>query len=208
MKCLEYSQEFLQDHTLFWTSDLHFNHGNIIKYCNRPFISKQEMNHSLIQNWNKTVKEEDIVFILGDFCFGDKSKWRQLLNSLNGTKYLVQGNHDRDIDIPRECFESVDDMLQIAVEDEEVGHYSTIICTHYPLATWAGIQKGVLNCSGHIHSTPDLSGTGFDIILAKNAPWNQYDVGVDRNNFTPVSYNDLKVIFTKRMLYGNRSVCK
>jgi hypothetical protein len=55
----------------------------------------------------------------------------------------------------------------------------------------------------HGHSTPDLKGTGFDIVIAKNAPWNQYDVGVDRNNFTPVSYEDLK---TKRMLYGNKSI--
>jgi calcineurin-like phosphoesterase family protein len=191
---------------IFFTSDTHWRHGNIIKYCDRPFVNVQEMDHALIQNWNKVVSKDDIVFHLGDFAFADKSKWRQIANSLNGTKYLVQGNHDRTDDIPTECFEMIRDMLQIAIYDEELEDYSTFIMSHYPLATWAGISRSICNLHGHIHSTPDLNGTGFDIVIAKNAPWNQYDVGVDRNNFTPVSYEDLKTIFTKRMLYGNKSI--
>ena len=151
------------------------------------------MDHALIQNWNKVVSEDDIVFHLGDFAFADKSKWRQIANALKGRKYLIQGNHDRSDDIPTECFEAVGDMMQVSIYDTE-------------LATWAGINRSICNLHGHIHSTPDLNGTGFDIVIAKNAPWNQYDVGVDRNNFTPVSYEDLKTIFTKRMLYGNKSI--
>lgn len=90
------------------------------------------MDHALIQNWNKVVSEDDIVFHLGDFAFADKSKWRQIANSLNGTKYLVQGNHDRTDDIPTECFEMIRDMLQIAIYDEELEDYSTFIMSHYP----------------------------------------------------------------------------
>lgn len=164
------------------------------------------MDHALIQNWNKVVSEDDIVFHLGDFAFADKSKWRQIANALKGRKYLIQGNHDRSGDIPTECFEAVGDMMQVSIYDTELEGYSTFIMTHYPLATWAGINRSICNLHGHIHSTPDLKGTGFDIVIAKNAPWNQYDVGVDRNNFTPVSYEDLKTIFTKRMLYGNKSI--
>ena len=164
------------------------------------------MDHALIQNWNKVVSEDDIVFHLGDFAFADKSKWRQIANALKGRKYLIQGNHDRSDDIPTECFEAVGDMMQVSIYDTELEDYSTFIMTHYPLATWAGINRSICNLHGHIHSTPDLKGTGFDIVIAKNAPWNQYDVGVDRNNFTPVSYEDLKTIFTKRMLYGNKSI--
>lgn len=159
------------------------------------------MDHTLIQNWNKVINPNDIVFHLGDFAFADKSKWRQLLNSLNGIKYLVLGNHDRIDDVPKECFISVEDMIQLSIKDGELEGYSTFIMTHYPLATWAGINKGIFNIHGHIHSTPDLSGTGFDICIAKNAPWNQYDIGMDRNNFIPISYEELKIIFTKRMLY-------
>lgn len=199
---LTFTQDDLKDRKIFFTSDTHWHHGRIIQYCDRPFSSVQEMDHALIQIWNKTVGENDIVFHLGDFAFADKSKWRQICNALNGEKYLIQGNHDRNDDIPTECFTNVSDMLQVSIYDEELEGYATFICTHYPLATWAGIQKGVMNNHGHIHSRPDGAGTGFDLIVAKNAPWNQYDVGMDRNNFTPVSYDELKTIYTKRMVYG------
>lgn len=191
---------------VFFTSDTHWRHGNIIRYCDRPFNNVQEMDHTLIQNWNSVVTDQDLVFHLGDFAFADRSKFRQIANSLNGTKILIQGNHDRTDDIPTECFTTVADMFQVSILDSELNEYVTFIMSHYPLATWAGINRGIFNLHGHIHSTPDLSGTGFDIVVAKNAPWNQYDVGVDRNNFTPVSYDELKTIFTKRMLYGNKSV--
>lgn len=190
---------------VFFTSDTHWRHGNIIRYCDRPFSSVQVMDHTLIQNWNSVVTDQDLVFHLGDFAFADRSKFRQIANSLNGTKILIQGNHDRTEDIPTECFTTVVDMFQVSIWDSELNGFATFIMSHYPLATWAGINRGIFNLHGHIHSTPDLNGTGFDIVIAKNAPWNQYDVGVDRNNFTPVSYDELKTIFTKRMLYGNKS---
>lgn len=57
---------------VFFTSDCHFDHANIIKYCSRPFESADEMNRQLILNWNKVVQWDDTVFILGDFCFGSK----------------------------------------------------------------------------------------------------------------------------------------
>lgn len=76
------------------------------------------MDHALIQNWNKVVSEDDIVFHLGDFAFADKSKWRQIANALKGRKYLIQGNHDRSDDIPTECFEAVGDMMQVSIEYE------------------------------------------------------------------------------------------
>lgn len=201
MLTITLKKEDLECRKVFFTSDTHFRHGNIIKYCDRPFGSVQEMDNILIQNWNKVVNKDDIVFHLGDFAFADKSKWKQILNSLNGEKYLIQGNHDRNKDIPIEYFVAIGDMMQVAIYDAELEDFSTFIMTHYPLATWAGINKGVFNLHGHIHSTPDLNGTGFDIAIAKNAPWNQYDIGVDRNNFVPISYEELKIIFTKRMLY-------
>lgn len=163
-------EEDLRYRKVFFTSDTHFRHNNIIKYCDRPFTNVQEMDHILIQNWNKVVGKEDIVFHLGDFAFADKRKWRQITNFLNGEKYLIQGNHDRNEDIPTECFVDIRDMMQVSIYDTELEDFSTFIMTHYPLATWAGINKGIFNLHGHIHSTPDLNGTGFDIAVAKNAP--------------------------------------
>ncbi|MCB0512609.1 MAG: metallophosphoesterase, partial [Bacteroidetes bacterium] len=81
----------------YWfTSDTHFFHENIIKYCNRPFSSAEEMNEVLIDNWNSVVKPGDIVYHLGDVTMGQKShgQFSSLWTRLNGRKRLVVGNHD------------------------------------------------------------------------------------------------------------------
>lgn len=79
---------------VFFTSDTHFGHSNIIKYCQRPFNSAEHMDEVLISNWNEVVSPQDIVFHLGDFCFGSDKEWIKILQRLNGTKYLILGNHD------------------------------------------------------------------------------------------------------------------
>ena len=79
---------------LFFTSDTHFYHGNIIRFCNRPFKSVEMMNETIISNWNNTVGQDDIVFHLGDFCLGGSAEWNKILDRLNGKIYLIMGNHD------------------------------------------------------------------------------------------------------------------
>jgi len=76
------------------TSDTHFNHANIIKYCNRPFANVEEMNDTIVKNWNDTIAKEDLVYFLGDLCFGDQDFW---LNKLHGRIQWIRGNHDRSI---------------------------------------------------------------------------------------------------------------
>jgi calcineurin-like phosphoesterase family protein len=79
---------------LFFTSDTHFFHEGIIKFCNRPFESVEEMNETLIRNWNETVPKDGTVFHLGDFAFGGWREWMSAYNRLNGKIYLILGNHD------------------------------------------------------------------------------------------------------------------
>lgn len=80
----------------FFTSDLHFGHTNIIKYCNRPYSTVDEMNEALIANWNEVVPEENAdVYILGDLVMGKFAENIKLIKELNGRKWLVSGNHDR-----------------------------------------------------------------------------------------------------------------
>lgn len=79
---------------VFFTSDTHFNHANIIRFCNRPFKDVSHMNEAIISNWNRVVGPEDIVFHLGDFCLGGSAEWINVLNRLNGKIYLISGNHD------------------------------------------------------------------------------------------------------------------
>jgi len=79
---------------IYFIADTHFNHENIIKYCDRPFSNAKEMNEYIIQKWNSVVKEDDIVYHLGDVGFGTTEMLKELINRLNGTKILLRGNHD------------------------------------------------------------------------------------------------------------------
>lgn len=79
---------------VFFTSDTHFNHMNIISYCQRPFRDIHEMDETIIVNWNNAVAPDDIVFHLGDFCLGGANEWNRILDRLNGRIYLILGNHD------------------------------------------------------------------------------------------------------------------
>lgn len=86
----------------WFISDTHFGHANIISYTNRPFKDVNEMNTTLIKNWNERVAPEDVVYVVGDFCFktgaltgnGMPVKFEAWLTQLNGTKIFIEGNHD------------------------------------------------------------------------------------------------------------------
>ena len=85
---------FSRKDRIFFTADTHWGHRNIIKYCQRPFADVDEMNETLITNWNNSVGKDDIVFHLGDFAMGGSADWSRLLDRLNGRIYLILGNHD------------------------------------------------------------------------------------------------------------------
>ncbi len=123
-------------------------------------------------------------------------------SKLNGTKYLIQGNHDRENEIYYEGFELVCDIAQVAIYDNELEDYSTLILCHYCLTTWPGQWNGAVHCFGHSHTSPySQNQADYDYIQHRALP--SYDVGVDNNNFTPISYDELKTIFTKQLLYGH-----
>ena len=172
---------------VFFTSDTHFYHNNIIKYCNRPFKSVKDMNEVLIQNWNRTVGPNDYVFHLGDFCFAGSDKWKEIVSRLNGHIILIKGNHDH-ISKPMEnLFEHVSYQMSITIDKEK------IYLNHYPFLTYAGPYKKapVYQLFGHIHSNKNM--TGKDKGRLKFLFDTQYDVGVDNNNYTPVSWETVKM---------------
>lgn len=81
--------------TVWFTSDTHFHHANIIEYCGRPFRDVDHMNEEMIHRWNERVKPGDLVYHLGDFAMGPKEKALETKRRLNGGVILVRGNHDR-----------------------------------------------------------------------------------------------------------------
>lgn len=176
---------------IWFTSDLHFNHANIIKFCNRPWKTTKEMDEALISNWNSVVKPNDLIFDLGDFAFADRDKWIKLLEQLNGKHYLILGNHD----ITRwpgnkvlPLFERVEHQLTLKIDGRKV------YLNHYPFLCYGGTYRDststVYQLFGHIHSGPNCSGLDSDRLI--NLFPYQYDVGVDNNNYTPISWEQVK----------------
>lgn len=177
---------------LFFTSDLHFGHSNVIKFCNRPFADTKEMGLKLVENWNSVVTNEDYAFILGDvFWFNHGSDMKKIFSKLNGKHiYILNGNHD---DFSSYLEKYKQDRVTILDCDEVTLfvkglHIKEYYLSHCPMMTWPHRDKGVPNFFGHIHSGP-LSNNDVDNDLPL---WPlQYDVGVDNNNFTPIEVRDI-----------------
>ena len=157
-------------------SDTHFNHKNIIDYCNRPFKDIDEMNNTIIDNWNKTVKNDDIVYHLGDFFLGSKFDLKDIVDRLNGTIYLIRGNHDRlTVKSYEDCGIIVLKNAPIIMNDYK------IMLSHRPLPDTM-IKDGYINIHGHIHQNK-LKDTYDNALFDKNKHIN---VSCDMLNFKPV----------------------
>jgi len=186
---------------IFFTSDTHWYHSNIINFCARPFIDSKTMNIELVENWNKVVPEDATVFHLGDFAFtGNIGYIKKLTEKLNGNIVLIMGNHDHQNkfyrDSVKELFTLVKDYLYIHVNDNEIEGGQNIFLCHYPMLSWNGSVRGSWQLFGHIHSGPNSIASERNIVTTPA----QYDVGVDNNNFTPISYNEVKTIITRQYL--------
>lgn len=168
---------------IFFTADTHLDHERMIVLSKRPFQSRDEMNSTIIDNWNRVVHPQDTVYHLGDFAFATNERVTQLLRMLNGHKHLIQGNHD----------------------DEHVGkargwastrfYYrvrkalpTSIILFHYPIEIWDRRHYGSVHLFGHLHGRP----------LERSSEL-RHDVGVDANNFTPVSIDVIKTMMEQRV---------
>lgn len=130
---------------IYFIADTHFNHANIIKYCNRPFKNTNEMNKYIIEKWNAVVKQTDTVYHLGDVGFGKLEELKTLVGSLNGRKILLIGNHDFKI--------SVNNWKEIGfleVYKKEI-ILDNLLLTHSPIEE---VGKNQINVFGHIHDKP------------------------------------------------------
>ena len=149
---------------VFFTSDTHFNHANIIKYCTRPFSSVEEMNREIIARWNAVVGPEDTVYHLGDFAMGRPSEMPAIYHQLNGArKILIRGSHDR----------TLKQMLEVGFpEVYEKLEWEGWLLQHRPMNT-----RRKLLC-GHVHEK--WRRLGWII-----------NVGVDVWDFTPRTIDEL-----------------
>lgn len=159
------------------------------------------MDEALIENWNSVVKPIDYVFNLGDFAFAPHWRWIELLDRLNGRHILILGNHDITRwpgDKVMELFYRVEQQMILKIDGRSV------ILNHYPFLCYGGTYRqhddAVWQLHGHVHSSPyDTDRRGKDDErLSLRFPF-QYDVGVDNNNFTPVSWEQIKEIIENQV---------
>jgi calcineurin-like phosphoesterase family protein len=141
---------------IFFTSDTHFSHFNSIKFSNTRFSlgfnNVEEMNEYIISSWNKIIHPSDVVFHLGDVGFSNPKKIIEIVNRLNGIKFLVEGNHDQKLvkyltnnpDI--KCF----DKIYRGYHEIRQGQDLIVLC-HYPFHTWNKKHYGSFHLHGHCH---------------------------------------------------------
>lgn len=169
---------------IFVTSDQHFNHKNIIKYCDRPFSSVEEMNEEMIKKWNAVVSKDDTVFVLGDFFMGRLTEIEDILSRLNGHIMLVEGNHDNDSRIATmTSYGNVKNLGPLFIMDYRGVN---IVMCHYPIDfdlrnMVSKASKKMIYLYGHVHN---LAPKGLDRGCF-------YHVGVDTNDFTPVDLDSI-----------------
>lgn len=154
---------------IFVISDTHFNHSNIIKYCNRPFYDVFEMNEIMVKNWNAVVKEEDIVYHLGDVYLGDPF----ILSRLRGRKRLILGNHDNGKD------QNLQKTFQKILMWRQFPEFGLLL-THVPVHPSTLSKKWPVNVHGHIHNRESYG--------------KEYkNVSVEMINYTPINIEELRV---------------
>lgn len=191
-------KEKFDKNKLFFTSDPHFHHTNIIEYCNRPWGDIKTHDLALIANWNEVVPSDGIVFCGGDFIWTGNIDWvKEVVDQLNGDIYLTLGNHDYQnrLDRPvfKGIFKEVGDLFYLTVEDDELeSKHINFQIGHYPYMFW---RRGYIHLHGHVHSGP--YSTASDKVPPHPM---RYDIGVDNNDYKPISYHELKVIITKQSM--------
>jgi calcineurin-like phosphoesterase family protein len=169
----------------FFTSDTHFGHFNIIKYCDRPFKTLFEMNQKIINRWNERIKPEDTVYFLGDFCFKTSPGGNQgegvavhpnvYLAQLNGNKQFIAGNHD--------------------------SHNALNVKTQFMVCEFGGIRVKLvhkpehadsqypLNICGHVHNAWQTKALGNKSLII--------NCGLELNDYYPYSLDEIMGIYSK-----------
>lgn len=164
--------------TIYFTSDTHFHHKNILNFEDRPYNSTEEMTEGMIKLWNDQVEDNDIVYHLGDLCLGSLEQTINVLQQLKGKIILIKGNHDFS-----KHYKKIN-QLGLLHDYHEVGttlkyQKQQMWLTHYPFEI--GLRPRKWSIHGHIHS--------------HNSSWdNQINVGVDSPHFKHKPFGELITI--------------
>ena len=159
--------------TYFFVGDEHYRHAKIIEYCDRPFDSVEEMDETIISRNNELVRPNDTVVHAGDFTLAPEHVARRFIERLNGEHIFIKGSHDR----------WLPDGHQTRLE-LKIGK-TWVIVDHYCLRVWPRSHYNTWHVYGHSHGKLPPIGKSWD-------------VGVDNNDFYPLSFEQLVEIMAKQ----------
>lgn len=182
---------------VFFTSDLHFGHENVIRFDNRPFDTVEEMDAELIRRWNAKVGKGDLVYVLGDMIWKTRNcDAETLIRSLNGQIILIKGNHDRFLHNAKakNALAGVKDYDDICVKLEDGTDRRVVLC-HYYIPFYNGHRWQAVHLHGHSHNSEEylieeslkqkLRDDGFET--------RSYNVGCMHWNYEPVTLDEILV---------------
>lgn len=181
---------------IYFTSDTHFGHKNIINLCDRPFRNEmgepdiELMNATLINNWNKVITPEDEVYFMGDFAFMGKNRTQDVLDKLVGKIYFIWGNHDdrKIINSVRDRFVWIKDYHELWHNHIDGNKYHFVLF-HYPIQSWDRMFHGSIHLHGHQHRVDQSDRTNKIL-----------DIGVDGHDFKPWSIVELIDLMNTKLL--------
>ena len=173
---------------IFFTSDLHFGHQNVIRFENRPLSSVEEMNNTLIENWNAKVNKKDLVYVLGDVSWYKDQETSDILQNLKGRKILIKGNHDRVNGQVRNHFENITSYDEIVLNVNK-----HIVLCHFPVLFFNRHRYGSYMLYGHVHNSSDwIKVESYrEELEAEGISFNAYNVGTMVQNYEPVTIEEI-----------------
>lgn len=191
---------------IFYTSDLHYHHKNVCHWDKMnwdaslgeyPFADYMERDAGIIERWNSRIGGNDIVYILGDVCYGKRDDFIELLSALKGRKHIVLGNHDKQwmreyVGYPGLNLKSVSDYLILSDSNCKV------VLSHFPILCWDGQHRGSYHVYGHVHGSAEerifqeagklLEESGVPEFRAMNAGCMMWD-------FYPVTFEEMRLAY-------------
>lgn len=177
---------------IFYIADWHYNHANILAFDNRPFTTIEQMNAALVDRWNAAVTPADTVYVLGDMFWGGETKAIPVLDSLNGTKILIKGNHDRCKNAEfRKRFDQISGYMEIEDGDRRV-----VLC-HYPIPCYKNHFHGWYHLYGHVHNSFEANMMEHDKMLLEELyckKCNMFNIGamMPWMDYTPRTLNEIE----------------
>jgi len=175
----------------FFISDLHLGHANCIRFDRRPWETVEEMDMEIIRRWNRKVRPEDHVYVLGDFAYKNRTPIEDYTNQLNGFIHLIRGNHDKRSEEYESCFREVTDYKDMAVMAD--GVKCRLILSHYFIPFYDGSRHMAFMLHGHTHKSTEsvIEEKLKEEIRRKGLRCEAYNVGAMWQDYEPQTLEEI-----------------